>query len=193
MQREPAASPQSSASAPPRWRTLVVTVLVSGLAVFGGLSGAGVTQALLTGTAQQPAATLSAGTLTVQVNGAASAALGSKTVRPSSPAAWAFTVSNTGDAPADLAGSIAAPSGPAYAASVRALLAPVANAAACTTALAGTPAPLHGYTFATTGSLAPGQTRWYCLVVSVPAGTSAAGTGAPLTFTLTVDATQSAA
>lgn len=193
------ASPRRVASAAPgrprsQMRSLLGALVVSTVAVLIGLSGAGVTQAFLTASTTAPGATLTAGTAAIQINGAASAALGSRTLTPNTPAVWAFTVSNTGSVKMDISAGITAPAIPAYAPATRALLVPVANAAACTAAVAGTPASLNGYTAttATLGAIPAAATQTYCLVVSLPAGTSAAGAGSPLTFSLTVDAAQSA-
>jgi len=42
------------------------------------------------------------------------------------------------------------------------------------------------------GIIAAGGSQAYCLVVSLPTGTSSAGAGTPLSFTVTVNAAQSA-
>lgn len=181
---------------PPARRSRLVgfaaATLLTGLAVLIGVSGAGVTSALLTATVSAPGPTVAAGTAALRIDGDAASSLGSRALSPAAPSVWAFTVTNTGDAALSLAGRIAAPTGPAYLASARALVASVPNAAACTSGLAGTPAALNGYVPPAMGALAAGQTQWYCLVVSLPVGTSAAGSGSPLSFTLTVDGTQSA-
>lgn len=174
-------------------RSLGITAVISAIAVFIGVSGAGVTSALLTSTATQPGATITAGTAGIRIDGDVTSALGSRALSPAAPAVWAFTITNTGDAPLAPTGSIAvAAGGPAYSAAARAVVAPVANAAACSAGIAGTPAALNGYVVPAMGALAAGQSQWYCLVVSLPAGTSAAGSGLPFSFTMTVTAAQSA-
>ena len=175
-----------------RRRGLLTTLVVTVAAVLLGISGAGVTSALLTSTATQPGATITAGTGSIRIDGASTGVLGTRGLSPATPAAWAFTVTNTGDAPMTLAGTIATAAGaPVYGNAAQALLVPVANAAACTPAVSGTAAALNGYANPAMGAVAVGQTSWYCLVVSLPMGTSAAGSGSPLSFTLTVNATQS--
>lgn len=181
------------AAAPRRRRSLATTAILSAIAVFIGITGAGVTSALLTSTATQPGATITAGTAGIRIDGDTTSVLGSRALSPAAPAVWAFTLTNTGDAPLAPSGSIAVTAGgPAYSAAAQARVAPVANAAACTAALGGTPAPLNGYVVPAMSALAVGQTQWYCLVVSLPSGTSSAGSGLPLSFTMTVSATQSA-
>lgn len=174
----------------PRLRSVVLTVALCAAAVLVGVSGAGVTQALLTSTATQPGFTVKAGTLTVLIDGAASATLAPKPLSPAAPAAWAFRVTNNGDARAGLAAHIAAPTGPAYATSARALIAPVVGEGSCSAAVVGTTAALHGYANSDLGAVDAGQSQWYCLVVSLPSGTASTGTGSPLSFSLTIDATQ---
>lgn len=173
-------------------RGIVVAILASAAAVALGASGAGVTFAFLNASATVTQATVKAGTFGIRIGDGTAAALPAKKLSPASPATWAFTVTNTGDAPADLAARIAAPGGPAYAASARASLTPVENASACTTGLAST-SSLNGYTNPALGSLAAGETKTYCLVVSLPNPTPAAGSGSAHSFTLTVDAVQKGA
>lgn len=177
-------------AAPRRFRALVTTAILSLFAVLIGISGAGVTSALLTSSATQSGATITAGTAGIRI-GDGSGALGSRALSPATPAVWAFAVSNTGDAPLALAGTLAATGAvPAYAAAALVSLAPVASESACTPAAAGTPAALNGFTAPAMGTLAAGQSSWYCLVVSLPAGTAATGSGTPLSFTLNISATQ---
>lgn len=173
-----------------RIRAAVTATLLTVLAVAIGVGGAGVTTALLTSTATQSGATITAGTASLRINGDAVSNLGSRSLSPAAPAVWYFTATNTGDVPLMLTGAIAAPSGPAYRSATRALVAPVANAAACTAGLVGTPAALDGYVPPALGTLAAGATQAYCLVVSLPNPTPATGSGSPLSFTLTIDAAQ---
>lgn len=177
-----------------RLRGFALTTAAVAVAVLIGLSGAGVTYAFLNAKATLPGATITAGTAAIQINGSAAATLGNQTLSPNTPAVWAFTVGNTGSVKMDISAALAATTSPAYASAARALLVPVANTAACTAGVAGTPAPLIGYTAPTStmGIIAAGGSQVYCLVVSLPAGTSSAGAGSPLSFTLTVAAAQSA-
>lgn len=172
-----------------RWRELALTAALTTAAVVLGISGAGVTSALLSDSATQDSVTVSAGTLGIQINGDESAVLAPKRLSPAAPASWPFRVANSGDARTRLSALVAAPGGPTYAASARALLAPVADSASCTASLAGTPAALDGYSLPAMGTLGVGQGQWYCLVVSLPAQVPA-GSGQPLSFTLTVNAVQ---
>lgn len=175
-----------------RLASFATATLLAALAVVIGVSGGGVTSAMLTSTATQPGATITAGTAAIRIDGDAASTLGTRPLSPATPAVWAFTVTNTGDVSLSLSGTIAAPAGPAYRASARALVSAVPNAAACTAALSGTPGALDGYVPPAMGILGAGQSQWYCLVVSLPTGTSAAGSGSPLSFTLNVTAAQSA-
>lgn len=178
----------------PRWRAWVTGTVITATAVLIGLSGAGVTQAYLTASASQPGATLTAGTAAIQVNGVSAANLGSRGLTPNTPAVWSFTVSNTGSVKMDISAVISAPAAAGYATSTRAVLAPVSGAAACTASLGGTPQPFDGFTASTAslGAVQAGAVQTYCLVVSLPSGTSAVGSGSPLAFSMTVDAVQSA-
>lgn len=176
-----------------RPRALVRAFLASGAAVLAGLSGAGFSYAFLTSTANAPGATLTAGTLTLRINGSSSASLGTFAVSPSSPAARAFSVANTGDAPAAIAAEIKAATNPPITSYARARITPVATSAACAAGLGGPQGPLNGYSAALGGgALAAGATRWYCLEVALTAGTPATVSGQGLDFDVTLDGTQSA-
>ncbi|MGC3956102.1 MAG: hypothetical protein QM804_17980 [Propionicimonas sp.] len=175
-----------------RLRALVQATLASAVAVVVGLSGAGATYAFLSSTANAPGASVTAGTLTLQVNGASSAALGDFAVSPATAVAKAFRVTNTGDAPATLAAGIAASSTPQIASRTRARITQVANAAACTTGLGGTQQALPSYAEALGGGpLAASASRWYCLEVALVANTPVSTSGQGLDFTITVTGTQS--
>ncbi len=180
----------SSRSVVKRLRSLVGTLAAATAAVVLGVSGAGVTHAYLNATAGPAASTITAGTAAIQINGSATATLSPTALSPAAPAVWAFTVTNAGDAPMSLAAAISAPGGPAYAASAKALLTAVPNAAACTAAVAGTPSVLNGYSAPALGALPVGASQWYCLVVSLPNPMPAAGSGSSHSFTMTVNATQ---
>lgn len=176
-----------------RLRSLVHATIISAIAVVIGVSGAGATYAFLSSTEQVGGATVTAGTLTIQINGASSAALGPFAVSPSVPVAKALSVQNTGNAPATLDAVISAATTPAITAQTLARITEVANSAACVTGLAGPQGSLHGYSSTLTGgSLQPTATRWYCLEISLPAGTPATVSGQGFNFTMTVNATQSA-
>ncbi|WP_313355355.1 hypothetical protein [Microbacterium sp.] len=173
-------------------RSLLITASATAAAVLLGISGGGVTHAFLSASAPVAQATVHAGTFGIRIGDGTTAALPEKKLTPAAPATWAFTVTNTGEAPVDLTGRIAAPGGPAYAASARGALAEVADAAACTASLAGT-AALNGYTKPALGSLAPGKTKTFCLVVSLPNPSPAADSGSAHSLTLTIDAVQKGA
>ncbi|GEM_PF-4854199 len=183
---------ESSTRTSPTLRTVLVSLLASAAAVALGVSGAGVTFAFLNASAPVAQGSVQAGTFGIRIGDGASAPLPAQKLSPASPPTWAFSVTNTGAAPADLAARIAAPGGPAYATSARGSLAQVANEAACTTALAGTSA-LNGYAKPALGSLAPGETKMFCLVVSLPNPLPANGSGSAHSFTLTIDAVQKGA
>lgn len=175
-----------------RWRTVSFSIIASAVGVALGVSGAGATFAFLNVSTPVAEATVKAGTFGIRIGDGTSTALPAKKLSPAVPATWAFTVTNIGDAPADLAAQITAPGGPAYAASARGSLTEVADATACTSALAGT-TPLNGYTEPALGALAPNESRIYCLVAGLPNPAPAVGSGAPLAFTLTIDAVQKGA
>lgn len=176
-----------------RPRALVHAFLASIAAVAIGLSGAGATHAFLAAGTNAPGARLAAGTLTLRINDSSSATLGAFAVSPSTPVAKAFSVANTGDAPAALDAAIAATSTPQLTAHALARITPVANSAACAAGLGGAQAPLNGYSAALGGGpLAAGATRWYCLEVALAANTPATVSGQGLSFEITVAGTQSA-
>lgn len=114
-----------------RLRSLVYGTVASAIAVIIGLSGAGATYAFLSSTVSAPGATVTAGTLTIQINGSNSAALGPFAVSPSVPVAKAFSVQNTGNAPATLDAAISAATTPAITSHTLARVTEVANSAAC--------------------------------------------------------------
>ncbi|MFT4294497.1 MAG: hypothetical protein QM582_03690 [Micropruina sp.] len=176
-----------------RLRALAQATLAASVAVLVGLSGAGATYALLSSTTNASGATLTAGTLGLQLNGASSASLGNFAASPNTPVAKAFSVRNTGDAPASLDAEIEATSTPQITAYTRIRITPVANASACATGLAGTPAVLDGYAATLGGgTLAPGAVRWYCFEIALAANTPGTLSGQGLGFTMTVNATQKA-
>lgn len=174
-----------------RLRALVTSTLTTGLAVLIGVSGAGGTYAWLTASATAPGATVQAGTLTLQINGAASAALGTWEATPNTPQVKSFTITNTGNAPASLTGAIAATTTPALTPYATARLTNVANPAACVPGLGGAQGALNGYTTAAFDTIAAGTTRTYCLEVGLAAGTPVSVSGQSLNFSLTVTGTQS--
>ncbi len=170
---------------------LARATLATSVAVAVGVGGAGGTYALLSVTTQTPGATLTAGTLGLQLNGASSAALGAFAVSPNTPVAKALSVKNTGDVPATLRAEIAATS-TAITSYARARITPVASAAACEAGLSGSQKTLNGYDEPLSGgSLAAGATRWYCFEVALATSTPATVSGQGLTFTVTVRGTQS--
>lgn len=173
-----------------RLRSLVASTLTTGLAVLIGVSGAGGTYAWLTASATAPGATVQAGTLTLQINGAASAALGTWEATPNTPQAKAFTITNTGNAPASLTGTIAATTTPALTPYATARLTNVASAAACVPGLGGAQGVLNGYTTTAFDTIAVGATRTYCLEVGLAAGTPVSVSGQSLNFSLTITGTQ---
>ena len=176
----------------PLW-AFVRAFLASTAAVVVGLSGAGATYAFLTSTTNAPGATLTAGTLTLRIDGTSSASLGTFEVSPNTPVARAFNVANTGDAPATLDATIEATSTPQIASHALARITPVAGSAGCAVGLGGTQAALDGYSVALGGGpLAGGATRWYCLEVALAAGPPATVSGQGLDFDVTVAGTQSA-
>lgn len=173
-------------------RALARATLAASVAMVIGLSGAGGTYAFLTGTANAPGASLTAGTLGLQLNGASSAALGAFAVSPSTPVAKAFSVKNTGDVPATLAAEIEATSTPQISSRALARITQVANTAACTTGLGGTQTALHGYSATLGGgSLAAGATRWFCFEVALAANTPATLSGQGFGFGITINGRQS--
>ena len=173
--------------------SLVTTSLGVGLAVFIGLSGAGATYSYLRDSGTAPGATVQAGTLTLQINDSSSAALGAFSPTPNTPVAKAFKVTNTGNAPTALTATIAASSTPAITTYSLARITNVANAAACTTGLTGTQAPLNGHsTAAPFDTVAVGASRWYCLEIGLSSGAPASVSGQSFAFTLTVNGAQSA-
>lgn len=175
-------------------RTLATSTLATGLAVLIGLSGAGATYALLSASVTAQGATVQSGTLTLLVNGSSSAALGNWAVAPSTPIAKAFTVTNTGDAAADLVAQTATTTNPSLASYATARVTPVANSGACTVGLAGTQGPLNGYTSpAALSTIAAGATQTFCLEVGLVANAPGSVSGQSLNFTLNINGTQNAA
>lgn len=173
-----------------RRRSLVSTTVLSVAAVLIGVTGAGGTYAFLNDSQTLPGATVTAGTLELQINGASSTDLGNLQASPLLPASRAFTITNVGQTPAELSGHIVATSTPSLLPHTLARLTPVASAAACTAGLSGTQSTLQGYASNSLGIINPNQTRWFCLEVGIVSGTSATHSGQSLNFTLTIDAEQ---
>lgn len=174
-----------------RQRTLVTSILATGLAVLLGLSGAGGTYAWLSASGSTPGATVRSGTLALLINSSSSAVLGNWVVAPTKPVAKSFTVTNTGDAPAVLAAKITATTTPAITANATARVTPVANSAACVPGLSGAAGALNGFTnTAGLGAVAAKATVTMCLEIGLATNTPLSVNGQTLNFTLNISGTQ---
>lgn len=162
------------------------------LATALGIAGAAGTTALLNARAPLEGATITAGTMDLNINGAAVATLGTWQVTPAAPQARSFTVTNVSTVPVDLGASIATTSSTAITADTTARLTRLSGAATCTTGLAGTSGPLPGYAATGLGTLAAGQSATLCLEVGLRADTPVERSGQAAAFTLTVTSTQRA-
>lgn len=167
------------------WSTTVVTT-----ATVLGLAGAGGTYALLQDTTSMPGATVQAGTLDLRINGQASAALGSWELSPAAGQVRTFTVTNTGNVAANLSASAAITSQQAIGTHTQARLTPVTSVAQCRTGLAGSQGALNGYSVAALDTIAAGQTKTYCLELSLASNTPVTLAGQGVSFSLTVNAAQ---
>ncbi len=172
-------------AAPTRYsRLLLVTVV--GVVFALAVAGIGGSYAWLNASTTSGGGTVQAGTIGLAVNNASSASLGDWALSPATPVAKPVKVSNTGDVDLSLTASITLTTVASVASVTKARLTPVANAAACATQLNGTPGAISGYTTAAGfDTLAVGQTKWYCLELFIPQGTSATTSGQSLAFSLT--------
>ncbi|WP_052460667.1 SipW-dependent-type signal peptide-containing protein [Microbacterium gorillae] len=182
--------PRRRARVRSRLSALVLTTLVLGGGTVLGLSAAGGTYALLSDRATVPGATITAGRADLQVNGAASAGLGTWDLTPATPRAKSFTVSNTDDVPLQVSARAIVTSATAIAANTRARLTPVPSGSACTTGLSGALGALSGYAVAPLETIAAGATRTYCLELVLLPSTPVGQSGQGVSFTLTLDGTQ---
>ncbi|MFT3970353.1 MAG: hypothetical protein QM695_08735 [Micropruina sp.] len=170
------------------WARATLAAIV---AVVVGVGGAGGTYALLSVTTPFSGATLTAGTLGLQLNGASSASLDAFAVSPNTPVAKPFSVTITGDVPATLRADITADS-TSITSYARARITRVTDTTACAINLTGSQGALQGYSETLGGgSLAAGATRWYCFEVALATNTPATVSGEGLTFTVTITGTQS--
>lgn len=176
---------------------LLGSTLLTALVVAAGVSGVGGTYALLSAQGDVSGATVTAASVGLNVNGAASADLGDWAISPATPVAKAFSVTNTAPTgPAasvspvrvNLQAAISVTASSAITANTTAVITPVASAAACTTGL-GSPSVLSGYS-TTLDVIAPGQTKFYCLQLGLATGTPVAQSGLDTGFTVTLTSTQ---
>ena len=186
---------QRHAAANARRRARTRGLLTATLSTLGclilGVSAAGGTYAFLNDTDQLAGGTIRSGTAAIQVNSLDIAQLGARQVTPAAPAYVAFKVTNTGTIPLQLSGTITAPATPAIVANTRVLVVPVASAAACTSAIAGTRADLS--TYATTlNMIAANTTQDYCLELSLAPNTPAAQASQGFAYSMTILGRQTA-
>ncbi|NUL49315.1 hypothetical protein F7P69_29570 [Cellulosimicrobium funkei] len=134
--------------------------------------------------------TITASTFDLQVNGAASAGLGTWDVNPATPVARAFTVTSVGSVPSTVTAQVTASTSQAITTNTQVRITPVTNAAACTVGLSGPLAALDGYTAPSLGTLAAGQTRTFCLEVRLNPDTPVTQSGQGVGMTVDMTATQ---
>lgn len=171
-------------------RILTPTVIVA-VCVALGIAGAGGTLAYLNASVAVPGATVSAGTLTLRINGAASVALGTWNPTPNAADAKAFMVSSTGDVPSQITSDINVTSTQALRNYVRLRVVQVANATACTSSLTGgTSGQITSFPAGALTSLDPNETQWLCAIVSLDSPVPIARAGESVAFSMTLTATQ---
>lgn len=155
-----------------------------------GLAGAGGTQALLQDKAVVPGATITAGTLDLRINGESSPTIGSWDLSPTAPQAHAFTVTNIGDVAASLSAKAAITTRQTIGAHTEARLTPVSGSGQCRAGLHGTRGALDGYTVTALDTIPAGQTKTYCLELSLQRDIPGELAGQGVSFSLIVDAAQ---
>lgn len=171
-------------------RFLVPALFVAGFVCLG-LVGVGGTLAYLTASTSVPGSTVRSGTLALDINGAPSVDLGAWNPTPSLPDARSFTVTNTGDAPADVSPEVDVTSTAQIRNFTQLRLEPVANAADCHRGLSGGLAgPIM--LFPTDGSvrLGPAETATICAIVSLDPTVPIGRSGESVAFTMTLTAIQ---
>lgn len=181
---------RAAATKPSPARSLLVTTALTAVCAVVGLSAAGGTYAFLNAKTSVGGATIKAGSMSLQVNDAGTSTIEDATVAPQSPVAKPFTVTNVGSVPVTLDAAITATSSLDINSYTRALITPVANAAACATGLTGTRAVLPGYSRTGLDTLTPGQKKTYCLERSLADNTPVALSGQSVSFTLTMTSNQ---
>lgn len=173
-----------------RLRGIAWSTLSLGAATLLGLGAVGGTYALFNDSATMPGARISAGTMSLQVNGASTAALGSWTITPASRDAKSFTVTNVSAVPVDISANAVVTSATGLGANTTASLVAVAASADCTTATFPAPAALNGYARTRFVALAPGATQKLCLSMGALSSTPVAQSGQTVNFTMTMTSLQ---
>lgn len=175
-----------------RSRSLILSTLVVSGATVLGMAGAGGTYAFLSAQQATEQVVVTAGDLSLQINGAVSADLGSWQITPATPAARAFAVSSVseGRLTSRLVAVVTPTSGSAIIANTQLRITPVPNEAACTVGLAGPLADITGYRVTDPALLNAGETRYYCVEARLKAGTPASQSGQSVPFTVNLTTTQ---
>lgn len=158
------------------------------VATLAGLATVGATTALFNAMETLKGSTVTAGTMTLLINGASSAAaLGDARLAPTTPVMKTFTVKNESTVPVSLKGQISVAAPVAITANTNAVMSIVRGTGTCPTTVPGTAAAINGYTNASLGNLAVGEQVRVCVGLSLNATTptSQSGTGAPYSITMT--------
>ncbi len=163
---------------------LMITVLL-------GMVGIGGTLAYLRDAETVSGATVTAGTLTLQINGAPSTNLGAWTPTPATPSAKAFTVTSASHAPATVAAAINVTSTDQIRNFAQLRIVEVPNAAACTNAVTGgVTGSLMSFPASQLTHLTATETQWLCAVISLSSSTSIDRAGESISFNMVLTATQ---
>ncbi len=174
-----------------RRRSAGVLTAFVGAGVLLGLAGVGGTYSFLTAQITAPASVVKAGSLSLTVDGAQSAALAALQLAPNVWQLRSVTVMNTGDAPAALTASAAITSADPISADAVVRLTTVPFGSTCVAGGVVPTAPLSGFSGGL-GSLAPGERTVACLEVGLRPATPPDRSGQAIAFQLTITAQQQA-
>lgn len=174
--------------APDRKRRLTLRApATAALVTACALLGVGGTWAYFVDAAPVPGATIRAGTLDLLVDWQKDVTWPAVQLAPNAPTVREFTVTNSGDVPSRVEATFASSGGLAPHTTAR--IYPKIGATPCSAAATdGVVGPIQAFPTAQ-DDLAAGESRAYCLVLSVP-GAPISAAGQSLSYTLTVTATQ---
>lgn len=174
-----------------RTRALVISTLSTAVAAALAASTVGGTYAWLNSRTTTPGVTLRSGSFELLIDGAGSTTLDPIKASPLTPAVRPFSVTNGGDAPANLAATATTSSTQGLLDYATARLTPVADKASCVVGSTAPDTPFKGFVTPPVFFILPvASTQWFCLELGIAPNPPEALSGQSLPFTLTVTGDQ---
>ncbi|GAA2241346.1 hypothetical protein GCM10010401_12630 [Rarobacter faecitabidus] len=168
------------------------TALIAAL-ILAAIAGVGGTFAYLNASTTVPGSTIQAGTLSLRINGSATASLGPWALAPNAGQAIAFNVTSGNDAHSTITAAVTVSSTQLIKDYANLRIVEVANAGACNTSLTGGVfGALTAFPATTLTHLTAGETQWLCAVMTLQNSVPIARAGESISFAVTLAATQAA-